>query len=117
VATATLTSKGQITMPQAVRQSLGLETGDRVAFVADNTGGYKVVALRKDVKALRGRFAGRAKQPVSLDDMAAAVQAEAAARAAVAKAAVRAGVTKAAVRAGVTKAAVRGRGAKARRTR
>ena len=80
MATATLTSKGQITMPQTVRQTLGLETGDRVAFVADEAGGYKVIALRKDVKALRGRFAGRAKKPVSTDDMAAAVEAEAAAR-------------------------------------
>jgi antitoxin PrlF len=80
VATATLTSKGQITMPQTVRQTLGLQTGDRVAFVADEAGGYKVIALRKDVKALRGRFAGRAKKPVSIDDMAAAVEAEAAAR-------------------------------------
>ena len=78
--TATLTSKGQITMPQAVRQTLGLQTGDRVAFVADEAGGYKVVALRKDVKALRGRFAGRAKRPVSIDDMAAAVHDEAVAR-------------------------------------
>ena len=84
--TATLTSKGQITMPQVVRQTLGLQTGDRVAFVADNAGGYKVVALRKDVKALRGRFAGRAKQPVSVDDMAAAVQVEAVTRSRAAKA-------------------------------
>jgi AbrB family looped-hinge helix DNA binding protein len=99
VATATLTSKGQITMPQAVRQTLGLQTGDRVAFVADSAGGYIVIALRKDVKALRGRFAGRTKQPVSLDDMAAAVQAEAAARV------------------GGASAAARGRAAKARRTR
>ena len=80
VATATLTSKGQITMPQAVRQSLGLQTGDRVAFVADESGGYKVVALRKDVKALRGRFANRVKKPVSVADMAGAVEAESAAR-------------------------------------
>lgn len=80
MATATLTSKGQITMPQAVRRSLGLQAGDRVDFVADEAGGYRVVALRKDVKALRGRFAGRAKHPPTVDDMAAAVQAEAAAR-------------------------------------
>lgn len=83
--TATLTSKGQITMPQAVRQTLGLQTGDRVAFVADEAGGYKVVALRKDVKALRGRFAGRTKRPLSIDDMAAAVQDEALARSRVPK--------------------------------
>ena len=33
--TATLTTKGQITIPQAVRQRLGLKTGDRVDFVFD----------------------------------------------------------------------------------
>jgi AbrB family looped-hinge helix DNA binding protein len=79
--TATLTSKGQITMPQAVRQTLGLQTGDKVDFVPDDAGGFKVVALRKDVKALRGRFAGRVRRPISVEDMAAAVQAEAAERA------------------------------------
>jgi len=75
--TATLTSKGQITMPQAVRQTLGLQTGDKVDFVPDDAGGFKVIALRKDVKALRGRFAGRARQSISVEDMTAAVQAEA----------------------------------------
>ncbi|MCI4605520.1 AbrB/MazE/SpoVT family DNA-binding domain-containing protein, partial [Pseudomonas fluorescens] len=33
MATATLTSKGQITIPVQVRTALGLETGDRVEFV------------------------------------------------------------------------------------
>ena len=33
MATATVTSKGQITIPRAVRQSLRLRTGDRVEFV------------------------------------------------------------------------------------
>ena len=31
-ATATVTSKGQITIPQVVRQALGLQTGDAVEF-------------------------------------------------------------------------------------
>ena len=77
---ATLTSKGQITVPQAVRMSLGLESGDKVDFVADATGGYSVVALRKDVSVLRGRFAGRARVAVSVDDMNSAVSDEALAR-------------------------------------
>lgn len=53
MATATLTSKDQITMPQEVRQTLGLHTGDKVDFVPDDAGGFKIVALRKDVAALR----------------------------------------------------------------
>lgn len=35
-ATATLTSKGQITIPQAVRRLLGLQTGDAVEFEVGN---------------------------------------------------------------------------------
>ena len=80
MSTATLTSKGQITLPQAVRQALGVEAGDKVDFVAQAEGGFRVVALRQDAQRLRGRFAGRASAPVSLKDMADAVQAEAAAR-------------------------------------
>jgi antitoxin PrlF len=80
LATATLTSKGQITLPQAVRQALGVEAGDKIDFVAEADGGFRVVALRQDAQRLRGRFAGRAAAPVSLQAMAEAVQAEAAAR-------------------------------------
>jgi AbrB family looped-hinge helix DNA binding protein len=32
---ATLSSKGQITIPQEVREQLGLKTGDKVEFVAE----------------------------------------------------------------------------------
>ena len=77
---ATLTSKGQITVPQSVRVSLGLENGDKVDFVPDATGGDSVVALRKDASVLRGRFAGRARGAVSIDDMNAVVIDEAVAR-------------------------------------
>jgi AbrB family looped-hinge helix DNA binding protein len=41
---ATMTSKGQITVPKAVRQSLGLSRGDGVEFTLDKG----VVHLRAD---------------------------------------------------------------------
>lgn len=80
MSTATLTSKGQITLPQAVRQALGVEAGDKIDFVAEAGGGFRVVALRQDAQRLRGRFAGRSAAPVSVQAMADAIQAEAATR-------------------------------------
>ncbi len=77
MATSTLTTKGQITIPQSVRKALGLQAGDKVDFVQEEPGTYKVVALRKDAKALRGRFAGRVSRPVSIDQMAEAIASEA----------------------------------------
>jgi antitoxin PrlF len=77
---ATLTSKGRITLPQAVRRALRLEAGDKVDFVPDPGGGYRVLALRRDVQELRGMFAGRVARPVTLEAMDAAIEAEVASR-------------------------------------
>ena len=43
--TATLTSKGQLTIPKAVRDSLHLQTGDQVIFTVNtvNTGNEAVI--------------------------------------------------------------------------
>ena len=66
--TATLTSKGRITLPQAVRQALGLHAGTKIDFVvlAD---GFKIVPLKKEEAFLKGRFAGRNYRPVSVEAM------------------------------------------------
>lgn len=77
---ATLTSKGRITLPQAVRRALRLEAGGKVDFVPDPGGGYRVLALRRDVRELRGMFAGRVARPVTPDEMDAAIEAEVASR-------------------------------------
>lgn len=66
--TSTVTSKGQITLPREVRLALKLDAGDKVDFVAVE-GGFKLVPLRTDVRDLKGRFAGRAKRPVTLEEM------------------------------------------------
>ena len=76
----TLTSKGRITLPQAVRRALGLEAGDKVDFVPDPGGGYRVLALRRDVRELRGMFTGRVARPVTLEEIDAAIEAEVASR-------------------------------------
>ncbi len=38
MASATLTSKGQLTVPKSVREALGLESGDRIEFVETEKG-------------------------------------------------------------------------------
>ena len=77
--TATLTSKGQITLPLAVRAMLGLVVGQKVDFVPEGDG-FRVVAFRPDAPSLKGRFAGRVAKPVSLEEMDAAITAGAAGR-------------------------------------
>ena len=78
---STLTSKGQITLPQAVRTGLGIEAGDKIDFV-EVEGGFKLVALRKDVRCLKGRFADRVDKPVTIEQMNQAIAQGAARRAA-----------------------------------
>lgn len=66
--TATLTSKGQITIPVEVRSSLHVEAGDRVEFVQVAPGRYEVVAATRSVTELKGMF-GKAAKAVSIEDM------------------------------------------------
>jgi AbrB family looped-hinge helix DNA binding protein len=68
MATATITSKGQITIPKEVREALGVEAGDRVEFVAQAPGAYIVVAATRDVRHLKGMIAKSGK-PVSIEEM------------------------------------------------
>ncbi len=66
--TATISSKGQITIPANVRQALHVDTGDRVEFVEIEAGRYEFVAATRSVTELKGMF-GKAKRAVSIEDM------------------------------------------------
>lgn len=66
--TATLTSKGQITIPIDVRTDLKVNAGDRVEFVQIAPGRYEFIAATKSVAQLKGMF-GKVQQVVSVDDM------------------------------------------------
>ena len=66
--TATLTSKGQLTVPKAVRDALGLATGDRVQFV-EQDGGFRLIAATRDARELKGMFAGRRKKAATLEEV------------------------------------------------
>ncbi len=66
--TATLTSKGQITIPADVRHDLKVDAGDRVEFIQIAPGRYEFVASTQNVTALKGMF-GKPTKTVSIDDM------------------------------------------------
>ena len=77
MSTATLTSKGQITIPVAVRQAMQVDTGDRVEFVEVGPGRYEFVAATHHASELKGMF-GKPARKVSIEDMNAAIAARAA---------------------------------------
>lgn len=51
---ATVTTKGQITIPKEIRDYLKLETGSKVEFVIDESGNVKIVPLNVPIEALSG---------------------------------------------------------------
>ena len=69
---ATLTSKGQITIPAEVRRDLQVKTGDRIEFVQIAPGRYECIAATRSVTALKGMF-GNIKDPVAIAAMNAAI--------------------------------------------
>lgn len=68
MATAIITSKGQVTIPKSVRDRLGVDAGDRLEFVETADGTFTVVAATRDVKDLKGMIPKPTKT-VSVDDM------------------------------------------------
>lgn len=72
---ATVTSKGQITIPAAVRARLGLRPGSRLAFVP-TANGYEIHPEAASIKDLRGAVPQPA-QPISVDEMNEAIAAAA----------------------------------------
>ena len=71
---ATVTSKGQITLPKALREKLKLSAGDRVEFIVDEDEQCaRLVVTNIPVTSLKGMLP-RPAQPVSLEEMDKAVQ-------------------------------------------
>jgi antitoxin PrlF len=66
--TATITPKGQITIPARVRQALAVDAGDRVEFVQIESGQFLFVAMNRSVTELKGMF-GKPTKVVSIEDM------------------------------------------------
>ncbi len=65
---ATLTSKGQLTLPKDVRIALRVGPGDRLDFVRMEDGNFAVMPATHSVKTLKGLIP-KPKKKVSLEDM------------------------------------------------
>jgi AbrB family looped-hinge helix DNA binding protein len=62
---AKVTSKGQLTVPAALRKALNLKPGDKVVFVQDAGGHVAIEARTKTLAGLRGVVRLRGRAPIN----------------------------------------------------
>ena len=70
---ATPTSKGQVTLPKAIRDRLGLDAGSVLGFELRSDDTITVRAVRPDARRLRGLLRSPHPQPLSVQQMDGAV--------------------------------------------
>ena len=75
VHTATVTSKGQITVPMRIRKHLQVDKGDRIEFLIGSDGKVTLMAATADVKKLKG-MVGKPDRLVTVGDMNRVIEAE-----------------------------------------
>ena len=68
MSTATLTSKGQVTIPAKVRTALGLEAGSRIEFIETAKGEFLIVPSTSSILELKGMLR-KPPKAVSIEDM------------------------------------------------
>ncbi len=70
---STLTSKGQTTIPKAVRRHLGLKPGDKIRFMVEDDGRVVVLPATLHLRDLRGSLPKPSK-PLSIERMKEAIR-------------------------------------------
>lgn len=65
---STLTTKGQVTIPKTVRSHLGLESGDRIAFLIREDGVVEIQPQTVDLHSLLGVVKPKVRG-VTIEDM------------------------------------------------
>ena len=68
MSTATITAKGQITIPVEIRRRLDLKTGDKINFLIDEDNLVKFSPVTQNITTLKGMVAKPSK-PVSINQM------------------------------------------------
>jgi antitoxin PrlF len=67
MATATLTSKGQLVIPKPIRDHLHLHQGDTLDFLLQESGDVLMRPVVEDVRSLKGVLHKPGRKPVSLE--------------------------------------------------
>jgi len=67
--TATLTSKGQLTLPKAIREQVGAQTGDRLDVSVSEDGTIHLRRMGGTIRELGGILRRPGQRPVSIREM------------------------------------------------
>ena len=67
--TATLTGKGQTTIPKEIRDSLGMKPGDRMTFTLMPDGTVIMRMKNKRIMDLAGTLKMKGRKPISITQM------------------------------------------------
>jgi antitoxin PrlF len=64
-----MTSRGRVTIPQEIREKLGLKMGSRISFWIDSSGRVVLQPLKSDFRSLRGMLRSPHKRPLTIEEM------------------------------------------------
>ncbi|MEH2032930.1 MAG: AbrB/MazE/SpoVT family DNA-binding domain-containing protein [Nostoc sp.] len=74
MASATITTKGQVTIPKEIRDYLNLDTGSKVDFVIDENGIVKLITLNISIQSLSGILHRPGMKSTTLEEIEAAIK-------------------------------------------
>jgi AbrB family looped-hinge helix DNA binding protein len=74
MASATITTKGQVTIPKEIRDYLNLDTGSKVDFVIDENGIVTLIPLNIPVQSLSGSLHRPGIKSATLEEMETAIR-------------------------------------------
>ena len=69
MATATITSKGQVTIPANVRKALSLKPGDKIDFQIEENGTARILPFSRKVSEVYGLLANKSRSTLSTEEI------------------------------------------------
>ena len=81
IPSATITSRGRLTLPKAIRDLLRLGAGDRIDFVVKDDGTVVLRLAAVDVRELRGTLHRKRLTPLTIEEVNAIIRRRGAGRA------------------------------------